>query len=338
MAIAGCLSCTNKQQAPAQPGSVIISFSTAAPVTRAREIGDGDVIDGGGIVIDGSGNPDLFIAIANYSGEVIATYTGTDTEDAELVEDATATQMSVRFKKITNSGEYTVFALANTSGVTWGVPSASDWTTSLTTASAIDNLMFNDLGEYGSLSVTDRMPLSAKGKLTISENLNGHVELEMLRCVAKVGFMFKNETGDALTLTNCHVGIEKINPTLGYLFPRDEGADAAGTARDIDLFSGNISIAVDQTTSMYGMKLVFPSVAPERTVGSRYFCNISFEVNGDPKTFTDLPIHDKMSRDIQALGRNQYLQITTRINKGLNISFNFEVIDWTPKQEEIIFH
>ena len=43
-----------------------------------------------------------------------------------------------------------------------------------------------------------------------------------------------------------------------------------------------------------------------------------------------------MSQDIQALGRNQYLQITTRINKGLDISFNFEVIDWTNKQEEIV--
>lgn len=335
LAIVGGVSCQEEEK-PA--GSVVISFSTAAPITRAGEVGDGNVADGGGIFVDGSGNPDLFIAIANYSGDVIATYTGTDTAKAELIDDATATQVSVRFKNITNSGEYTVFALANTSGVTWGVPSASDWTTSLTTASAIDVLKFNDLGEYGTLSVTDRMPLSAKGKLTISENLNGHVELEMLRCVGKVGFMFKNETGEALTLTDCHVGIEEISPTQGYLFPRDEGDDTAGTARDLDLFSGNISIGIDQTTSMYGMQLVFPSVAPERALGSRYFCNISFTVGGELKTFSELPIHDKMSRDIQALGRNQYLQITTRINKGLDISFNFEVIDWTNKQEEIVFN
>ena len=279
LAIVGSVSCREVEK-PA--GSVVLSFSTAVPVTRAGEVGDGNVADGGGFFIDGFGNPDLFIAIANYSGDVVATYTGTDTADAERIDDATATQVSVRFKNITNSGEYTVFALANTSGVTWGVPSASDWTTSLTTASTIDNLMFNDLGADGTLSVTDRMPLSAKGKLTISENLNGHVELEMLRCVGKVGFMFKNETGEALTLTDCHVGIEEISPTRGFLFPRDEGTDTAGTARDLDLFSGSINIGIDQTTTMYGMQLVFPSVAPERTLGSRYFCNISFTVGGEP--------------------------------------------------------
>lgn len=336
LAIVGSVSCHEVEK---PSGSVVISFSTAAPVTRAGEVGDGNVADGGGIYVDDdSGNPDLFIAIANYSGDVIATYTGTNTANAELIDDATATQVSVRFKNITNSGEYTVFALANTSGVTWGVPSALDWTSSLTTASSLSNLKFNDLGEYGTLSVTDRMPLSAKGKLTISENLNGHVELEMLRCVGKVGFMFKNETGELLALTDCHVGIEEISPTQGYLFPRDEGTDTAGTARDLDLFSGSMDIGVDQTTPLYGMQLVFPSVAPERALGSRYFCNISFTVGGEPKTFSKLPIHDKMSRDIQALGRNQYLQITTRINKGLDISFNFEVIDWTNKREEIVFH
>lgn len=320
---------------------VVISFSSAVPVTRA--VGDDDPEDGGGIFIDGSGNPDLYIAIANYSGSVIATYTGTDTADAEQI-DASETQVSIRFKNITNPGEYTVYALANTysdgtDGI-WGAPAnASEWE-ALTTATALDNLVLSDPGdEPMKLTISDRMPLSAKGTLTISENLNGHVELEMLRCVGKVGFKFKNETNESITLTDCLVQIGDIRPTQGYLFPRSgDEDDATGTPRTISLSKSSIVIPSGETTELYDMQLVFPSLAPERAVGSRYFCNIRFTVDEVEKPFTNLPIHDKMSQDIQALGRNQYLQIETRINKGNNISFNFEVIDWTRKQEEIIFH
>lgn len=329
LSLAGVVSCQ-----PDQPeGSVTLTFSTAAPMTR---VGNGDAADGGGIVINGSGNPDLFIALANYSGDVVATYTGTNTTNAELVGSATATQVSVSFKNIT-AGQYTVYALANIAGQLWGAPAAGTWNTDLTTT-ILDGMTFADLGEFGTLSVGDRMPLSAKGTLNITENLNGHVELEMLRCVGKVGFKFKNETGSALSLTNCTVEIGAINPSTGYLFPRSNDADATGTARNLSLSKSSIDIAKDATTELYGMQLVFPSVAPEQTVGNRYYCNITFTVGGDEKTFTDLPIHDKQSQDIQALGRNQYLQIETRINNGLNISFNFEVKDWTNKQEDISFH
>lgn len=319
---------------------VVISFSSAVPVTRA---GNGDPEDGGGIFIDdGSGNPDLYIAIVNYQGNVVATYPDTaNPDDVEKI-DASATQVSIRFKNISNSGEYTVYALANTyidgtDGI-WGAPAnASEWV-ALTTATALDALKLTDPGDDPmKLTISDRMPLSAKGTLTISENLNGHVELEMLRCVGKVGFKFKNETNSTLTLTNCRVEIKDIRPTEGYLFP-PAGVDAVGTARTIGLNNDEIIITSGATTSLYDMQLVFPSLAPARAVGSRYFCNISFEVGGASKSFTDLPIHDKMSQDIQALGRNQYLQIETRINEGNDISFNFEVIDWTRKQEEIIFH
>ena len=317
---------------------VVISFSSAVPVTRA---GNGVASDGGGIIFDG-GNPDLYIAIVNYQGNVVATYPDTvNPDDVEKI-DASATQVSIRFKNISNSGEYTVYALANTykngtDGI-WGAPAnASEWT-ALTTAAALDALKLTDPGDDPmKLTITDRMPLSAKGTLSISENLNGHVELEMLRCVGKVGFKFKNETNSSLTLTNCRVEIEDIRPTEGYLFP-PAGVDSVGTARTIGLNNAEIIIAAGDTTSLYDMQLVFPSLAPARAVGSRYFCNISFEVGGASKSFTDLPIHDKMSQDIQALGRNQYLQIETRINEGNDISFNFEVIDWTRKQEEIIFH
>ena len=99
-----------------------------------------------------------------------------------------------------------------------------------------------------------------------------------------------------------------------------------------------MEIATGVTTDLYGDLLVFPSVAPARAVGSRYFCSISFDISNRSYSFTDLPIHDKQSQDILALGRNQYLQIETRINKGLDVSFSFEVDDWNNHSEEILFH
>jgi hypothetical protein len=341
MILAAGVSCRKqeKEKTDVTQSDVVISFSSAVPVTRA---GNGVVADGGGIFIDGSDNPDLYIAIVNYQGNVVATYPDTaNPDDVEKV-DASATLVSIRFKNISYSGEYTVYALANTyvdgSEGIWGAPAnASEWE-ALTTASALDALVLTDPGDDPmKLTITDRMPLSAKGTLSISENLNGHVELEMLRCVGKVGFKFKNETDESITLTDCVVQIKDIRTTEGYLFPRP-GDDATGTPRTISLNKSSIVIAGGTTTDLYDMQLVFPSIAPARAVGNRYFCDISFTYGGVYKAFTDLPIHDKMSQDIQALGRNQYLQIETRINKGNDISFNFEVIDWTRKQEEIIFH
>ena len=316
-------------------GEVIVTFSTGNIVSRA--VGDGDPADGGGIVVDGSGNPDLFIAIANYSGTVIAWYPNTSApENAELLGSATSTEVSVRFKNILSSGEYTVYAVANLDGNSWGLPSSAAAWNAITTASDLDAITFTALTGSNLLNISDRMPISAKGTLTINEGLNGHVDLEMLRCVAKVGFKFKNETGDPLSLENCRVVLEEINPTQGYLFPN--ATDATGTARNLTLISETVSILADETTSLYGDLLVFPSIAPARTVGSRYYCDISFRVGGEDMAFEDLPIHDRMSQDILSLGRNQYLQIETRINKGFRISFNFEVIDWTHSQEEILFH
>ena len=318
-------------------GSVVVTFSTAELMTRTAA-------DGDGIAFDHIGDidvPDLFIAIANYSGNIVATYPGTNT----VLLESSATQVSVRFTKTLSSadwtsGDYTVYAVANTKlansndGV-WGATSNSQWS-AYTTASALDALCFSALSSSDLPTVTDRMPISAKGTLSVNEFGNGQVELELLRCVEKIGFKFKNETGQALTLTDCMVTIKSISPTQGYVFPRAN--DAAGTARDLTLINSTLSIAEGVTTDLYGNLLVFPSVAPSQTVGSRYFCDIEFKINNEQKSFTDLPIHDKQSQDILALGRNQYLQIETRINKGLDVSFSFVVDDWNEKSEEILFH
>lgn len=321
-------------------GSVVVTFSASELMTRTAA-------DGDGIAIDRIGNddvPDLFIAIANYSGNIVATYPGANTETLE----ASATRISIRFTQTLSSqnwtsGDYTVYAVANTKlansndGV-WGATSNSQWS-AYTTASELDALCFSALSSSDLPAVdpdTGRMPISAKGTLSVNEFGNGQVELELLRCVAKIGFKFKNETGQALTLTDCMVKIKSISPTQGYVFPRAN--DAAGTARDLTLINSTLSIASGVTTDLYGNLLVFPSVAPSQTVGSRYLCDISFTINNTAKSFTDLPIHDRQSQDILALGRNQYLQIETRINKGLDVSFSFVVDDWNEKSEEILFH
>ncbi len=330
LALMLCIGVSCSRQETPSESSVVISFSTKEVHTRA---GDRNAADGGGIVLDGSGNPDLFIAIVNYSGNVVATYPSADPDDTEVLTPTSATQVSIRFKNITNSGNYTVYAMANTAGGVWGAP--TDWS-SYDTGAKLDALTFTALTGSTLPTVSDRMPLSAKGTLSINEGMNGLVELELLRCVAKIGFKFKNETNEDLVLTGCTVTLEEINPTEGYLFPQEN--DAIGTARNLNLISSTLNIGSGVTTDLYGNLLVFPSIAPVRNVGSRYYCNISFTVGGIPKSFSELPIHDKRSQDIPSLGRNQYLQIETRINRGLDISFSFEVLDWDQKTEEIFFH
>ena len=332
--------CTKKPQ-PGH-GTVILTLSTGNIVTKTGE--PTPVADGAAIAFDGvapNQTPDLFIAIANSQGTIVATYPDNPnlSTSSALMENANATQLSVKFTDFENNGEFTVYAVANTAGGVWGAPADAAAWKAKTSASALDELTFTALEGNNIYSVnpeTGRMPLSAKGTLSVNEGLNGHADIELLRCVAKVAFKFKNETGEPLTLNGCTVSIEDINPTKGFIFPQTN--DVTGTARDLTLIQSETLVDIGASTDFYGDMLVFPSVAPAQTVGSRYLCNISFTVGGQFKSFTDLPIHDRQSHDITSLGRNQYLQIETRINRGLDVSFNFVVDDWNENTEDIIFH
>lgn len=311
--------------------SVVLTFSTGNIITKTGEA------DGTAIAFDND-IPDLYIAIANSSGQILAKYP--DPNDySQLLDNPSSSQVSIKFTNFNYNGEFTVYAVANTSGGVWGAPAnAAEWR-AITSASALDALTFTALTGDNIYNVdpdTGRLPLSAKGTLYVNEGHNGHADIELLRCVAKVAFKFKNETGSPLTLTNCTVTIKDINPTQGYIFPQTN--DVTGTARDLTLIQSETLADIGTLTDFYGDMLVFPSVAPARAVGSRYHCDISFTVNNESKSFTDLPIHDKQSRDITSLNRNQYLQIETRINRGLDVSFNFVVHDWDENIEEIIFH
>lgn len=326
LACSSLLSCTESGEPDTREGSVTLSFSTGAPITRA---GDGDVSDGGGIKVT-AGEPELYVAIVNYVGDIVAKYPSTDSSSDCL--EASATQATIRFNGFTSFGAYTVYAVANTSGL-WTMNSTLD---AATTASDLESLVFQELAGTSTPAVSGAMPLSAKGTLMVNESLNGQADLDLLRCVGKVGYKFKNETDGALTLSDCVVTIHGINQSSGYLFSHTP--DAAGSPRDLSFNKSSIVIPAGESTELYEMSKVFPSTAPEQSVGSRYLCDISFTLSGSAKSYTGLPIHDKKSQDIPALQRNQYLQIETRINRGMNISFNFEVSGWDTLSEEIFFH
>ncbi len=321
LALSALVSC---ERMPAPTGGVTLRFSTGDPVTRA---GDGVVADGGGIFLT-DGQPDLKILLVNQAGSVVARYPGDG-----LFQNATSTDATVRFPYVPQ-GNYTVYAAANL-GSTLSVDGV-DWST-ISTKAELDALLFTALPGSTSPTVGDRMPLSAVGTLSVNGSSNGYVALDLLRCVSKVEVIFKNLTGNDLTIENCDITLEDINPSTGYLFAPATN-DVAGTARDLTLTQGatlNFDTSANREQSA-GTQLVFPSLAPDSP--GRYNCAISFSVGGFSKQFSDLPIHDWQSRDIVSLKRNQYLKIVIRISNETSISFNFEVSEWTEKTELIEFH
>jgi len=248
-----------------------------------------------------------------------------------------------------------VFAVANTAGLSAvGSPALS----SATTLSDLEDLV---LVASGDISFSTCMPLSAWGTLTVNSSGNGQIDLELKRVVARASLTFKNQTGEELKLYACSITIHDMNPSRGYLFSRSTDY-VSGYDGDLE-FNGEspyITVPVidpedPSSVNTYTLpsKLVFPSVAPAQSLGNRYLCDISFRIAkegmtydaGTPATYTqhdytDLPVHDHRSSDIQLLARNQDLKIETRINKRgeeHDISFNFEVLCWTDVLDEFVF-
>lgn len=377
--------CHRIEQPP--KGMVTLSFNVGDPATRAESLGDGNAADGGGIYCAYEGGvvkPDLYIFIADETGQVIKYYDGLGVDlndDGELSynnydsEKHSSTSLMISFT-FAQAGNYTVYALANTraTGSNLVIPSLPNpaLMTSLT-LSDLDGMILSLSTEAltANAAVTptvgDRMPLSAKGSLNVYKNessnsYNGQVGLEMLRCFGKVQFYFKNLTGAALNLYLPEVKIYDMNAKEGYLFahaPDDFVIPASGSNyRNYSWTAPNsstaYSIADGGTLSLLPTPpLFFPSIAPLKdkpSAGNRYLCDIIFRVpkpgvtynannssTYNKKEFKNLPIHDNMSQDILALGRNQYLKIETTIS-ATAVSFNFIVKDWTDKPEEVFFH
>lgn len=351
LAILSAVSCD--REAPPVNGRIAISFSTSAIVTKA---GNGVVADGGGIAFD-AGVPDIVVALADRNGDIVAWYPSDypDTPPAgftsELVSGASATTSSIYISG-PGRGTYTAFAVANHTGLS---DAAQD---DLKAASTLSDLESIELEAEGTPAVptfyNSRMPISAKGSLSVNLSGNGQVDLNLLRPVAKVEVYFIDQTdGDApLTLYNCSVTVHDMNPTKGYLFPADPDS-GSGSLDDLE-FSGNgLELSPNPSTATLSGKMVFPSTAPVQSLGNRYYCDIAFRVEkagetydpGDTDTYTqyeytDLPVHDYRSADLQYLRRNQLLKISTRITKRgseHDVSFWFQVDSWEERSETIEF-
>ena len=369
LALATLLSCT-REGSPAPvcgPDSTLeLRFSTvglqstkAVPPSAA----DGDLI--AATTADPS-KPDLVILIANNItgdpnyGNIVMAYPTTGT-----LQTSSATGATVKFNFSEKpAGDYIVYAFANTEGMWEMTTNGSDTysgatLTSLTTAAQVEALYFkaqtrNTVGwedpGYASaspkyddgLDVDDRLPLSAKASLTVSSGKNGEAYLELIRCVAKVTAILINNTDEDMGLAEYKHTVHGINPTSGYVLPHEP--DYTGTAGNLlanpdEKYGSPVQIPIWEDTSQEYDWYVFPSNGP-------YTICITFTLNkgsSDPLkpertyTYNNLPITNWRAQNIPALARNQHITVTTRISKGLTVSFNFEVSDWTPHTASVEF-
>ena len=329
-------------------GSLRITFDTGTLQTKAAEP-DGVVADGGGIYIN-EGVPDLKILIANSNGDIVATYpnSGNGIIVGSIEGTPATTKMSVSFSGLPGNVTYTVYAFANTQGL-WTMKTGGNLVTDLTTltlASQVEGLQFEpvseDLDANSCLKVKNsRLPISAKGTVTLQSSGNGEISLALLRCVAKVTAVFENQYGSALTLYGFSNTFFHMRPEIGYVVPNESDFPVSwATAENLHSEESTFSLPVDDpltdsredvvSKSWY----VFPSIGP-------YTCDISFYTDlerTDFHPYTNLPVHDDHARNIPQLARNQHLTITTRISKGKSVSFNFEVADWDGKTETVTFN
>lgn len=345
----------NADPSAGSSGSIKLTFLTGEMQTRSGVAGDGVVPDGGGIYVDNSGNPDLVVAIANRFGNIVAWYPKDyggvgetiDYSAEKLTQLAANTPATETVINITGPerGTYSVFVVANTAGLDSDLVDALK---NSTTISALEALTLSALGSE-SPTFTTAMPLSARGNLSVNTSGDGQANLELNRPVAKVSLFFRNNTDSSLSLSDCSVTIYSINPISGYLFATtpdyvsggDRNLVLSGNTNPISVPALDPNNPESDNTCELPAKLVFPSVAPEQAIGSRYLCDISFTIGSTPYSFIGLPVHDRKSSDIISLLRNQHLKIETRISKRAeehDISFNFEVADWNDSENFVFFH
>lgn len=349
-------------------------IATRAETPGDGNVADGGGVyatkDGGGIL-----HPDIHIFIFDWDTGVLKKHFGDNgiarttpgDVDGAVGEDyhfdagnSTSKYMSIGFD-FTEEGVYSVYALANISGTggNLNIPSLASVSNASDLEAMVVSLTYGDSPVIGT-----RMPLTAKGKLHVERGIgkyNGYVELELHRCVNQVQFIFRNLTKDELNLYNCQITLKDMNTSQGWLFERDPDFVSSGDenhdgkddnygnyssgAKDLTGIPGtdNPATPADEREVTYFTNPVrfFPSVAPMQSVpssGQRYLCDISFQVGGKNKSFTNLPIHTPKSLDITSLKRNQYLQVVTTVAQGENVSFNFKVVEWVTHSATVEFN
>ena len=344
-------SCNTKEPVRNEQGRIAVSISSGMMATRALS---DDIADGSAIILNGSGVPDLAIGIANSDGDLVACWPddywdalGT-TFTSECQTSQTDSSKSTIYFTGPGKGLYTVFAVANTAGLNASTITALK---AAKTVDALNALLLSVASGEPDFGAT--MPLTAKGSLTINSWGNGQIDLNLLRPVAKISFTFVNETGGSVDIHGCTVTLRDLNTSSGYLFEQDPDYLPDHTYdRDLKIAGADPLVFTDNKSTL-PIKTVFPSEAPPRLVGSRYFCDVSFRVTKKEKvyssgdattyseyTFENLPIHDNRSKDIPYILRNQHLKIETRITKRSeehDYSFNFEVQDWYEKEAYVTF-
>lgn len=310
----------------------------------------------------------ILIAKNNDDKAIVAKYPSA----SAVLSSSNEVEGTITFSDIAQ-GDYTVYAFGNTSGL-WTMTtknvdeSGTEYVSGegnaallgLTTKDQVESLRFatmtrNTVGwedaGYASLTPTEkyddgvevkngRLPMTARAALKVSAGHNGEAYLELIRPVAKVTAIIKNNTGEALTLYDYKHTVHNINPTTGYVLPHDD--DCIGTACNL-LTNPNIKYApydVPIPVSLEGSQkydwYVFPSPGP-------YTICLQFTlfkgVEGKEKTYTynALPVTNWKGENIVSLGRNQHITVETRISKGLTVSFNFRVDPWIPSSSTVEF-
>lgn len=358
------------------PGTTVsISFSTKdLQTTRATTPGDGSAADGGGIAATtaDSSKPDLVILIANNIpehedyGKIVMAYPTAGSLESSFT--ANDTETTVKFSFAAKpAGDYIVYAFGNTEGLWEMTTDGSDTytgatLTSLTTVAQVEALYFkpqsrNTVGwedagydalpnsqkyDDGVTVQNSRLPVSAKASLTVSSGKNGEAYLELIRCVAKVTAVIINNTGEEMGLSDYKHTVHGINPTSGYVLPHE--TDYTGTAANLlanpdAKYESSVEIPIWADTSQEYDWYVFPSKGPY-TIGITFTLNKGSTDPAKPEktyTYKNLPVTNWRAVDIPALGRNQHITVTTRISKGLTVSFNFEVNDWTEHTASVEF-
>ena len=161
------------------------------------------------------------------------------------------------------------------------------------------------------------------------KDASGNRPTDFINCVAwRNTAEFINNTGADLDIYDFHNEFVGMCPTSGLVMAGSDPDTAGSTG---DLVGDEALLHIDQGDSQQQSWFVFPSEGP-------YTCNVSFRLGDDSFSYSDLEVHDDHARDLTELKRNQHLRIVTRISKGLTVSFSFQVMDWTEKTENIIFH
>lgn len=325
-------------------GKITLTLATGELVTKATPANTNPA-DGGGILMLGENQPDLYIALAGSNGTILATYPSTPGDPySSSCKSSSATEATVSMDS-PGRGTYSVYVVANHSWLNGSSnPNLSEDITSATTLSQLEALVLSRT-QVLSFDTEHPMPLSAKGTLVLAASENGQINLELKRVVARVNLTFNNKTEEQLTLEGCTITLKKMNPLKGYLFRAATDYVTRGESDQDNLVlceNQDITIEAGEQGSTQPV-LVFPSVAPTQSEGGRmYLCDISFRLGETAYNNTNLPVQDLSTfESILSLERNQSLTILTEINKRgseNDISFNFRVNRWTERTEEITFN